>query len=266
MLKLNKVFNIKPSFIYHVGNKTYKVFTPKGRYFKIAELEGNKKAMLVEFWKDQVVEVTPNFICLEMHRGKPVTAKDRVKADQYIDNKLHQSLTFKKSKISDAYDFKSLKSLVKFGLDSNLIQRAEEILNHVFLPVTSAHGDFHSDNMIVIQNEIKVIDWSMFAQKGSYITDYIHYHNHRYAKKNKESWTVSILKEREYLTYLADMINVKPNDLRLAYSISRISGEINQRLDLKLVTQKEILKYNYVLNQLVNESTDATVFHNNTSL
>jgi hypothetical protein len=266
MLNLKKVFYIKPSFIYHLGSKTYKIFTPKGRYFRLAELQGNRTATLTEFWRDQVVEVTPSLICLEMLRGKPLTADDKQQADAYIEYKLHQALAFKKDRISKAYDFSILKELSKFGLDKNLIDRSEEILSNVYLPITSAHGDFHSDNMIVIGHDLKIIDWSMFAKQGSFITDYIHFHNYRFAKANRESWTRSILKERKYINCLAKVLAIRPNDLRLAYSISRISGEIRQREDLNLVTSNEILKYNYVLTHLLNESAEATFLHNNSAL
>ena len=266
MYSINKKFKVKPSYIYHIGATTYKIFTPVGNCDKSAEYKGNVKAASTKFWQDQVVIVKPNMLGLEMQRGVPVASVDQSKVNEFVEFKLQEALTFDFGKIHHAIAFDLLFKLSENGLDIKLVKQSEKILERIVLPITSAHGDFHIENIIMIDTNIKVIDWSMFALRGSFVTDYIHFYNYKLAKTNRESWTRSILKEGEYIDRLAQILGLSATDLRLAYSLSRISGEIRQRKSLKYVTRNDIIKYNYVLKQLLNDSPKSIIQCSDSSL
>ncbi len=249
----------KPSFVYYFRKTVFKMFPPNGKAYKYAELQGNKDALLTDFWNGQVVKVKPAPFCLIMMKGKPVTQDEFEKAEEFIALKLQQALTYPKGPVYTAFDFVRLRKLEEYGLDFGLIDQAEEILKSVSLPVTTAHGDLHMGNLICVGHEIKIIDWSMFTNKGTFITDFIHFYNYDSAVKHRESWTISILKDQYYLNVLVQKFETTPNHLRLAYCINRISGETLQKQNFNQLSTKQIIKYNYVLNQIINEFREAVV-------
>ncbi|MFD2247999.1 aminoglycoside phosphotransferase family protein [Pontibacter ruber] len=259
IIKLGRYHYSKPSFIYHFGKWTFKIFTPNGKASKIAELQGNHGALGSMFWSGQVLRIKHRLFYLVMKRGEPICAENSLLAEQFIESKLQEALGYPVQPSSNAFDFKYLRNLENIGLKPGLLEKAENILRSVNLPVTSAHGDLHQGNMVHVDHQIKIIDWSMFTCNGSFITDYIHYHNYGQAIYYRESWTESILKEQPYLDKLAQELQTTSNHLRLAYSINRISGEIGQLSNLEVIPEKVIAKYNYVLKNIIDEFKEANV-------
>jgi hypothetical protein len=260
MLKLKRLLFHRPSFICHFGQRTYKVFTLAGKPFKRAEIKGNSNALEHEFWRGQVVEVTPKFFYLEMARGKPLVLSQHEDASFLVEAKLQEALTHSMYRASEAFDFKFLRKLENHGLNPGLLEQAESTLSTISLPLTSAHGDLHLGNMIRIGQKVKIIDWSMFSSKGSFVTDYIHFYNHQHAERTNASWTQSIIEEHDYLQALGRKLALHPDYLRLAYALSRISGATAQWEHVKRVPHLEITKYNFVLNQILKTlTTDAIV-------
>jgi hypothetical protein len=239
------------SYIFHWKGRSYKVFTPFGSVSKKAELRGNKKALLSDFWKEHVIEVRSSPLILAMRKGEPVLLEKVERAEEFINNKLQEILSRPSEKASSAYNFKRLNKLCVLGLNEDLLQLSEQLLSSLYLPVTASHGDLHINNMILVADRIMLIDWSMYNPNGSFVNDYIHFYNYLESHKENQSWTVSILQEHEYLKQLAKTLQTTDTLLKLSYSMSRINGEAGQYSSLRLIPKKQINKYNHVLFQLV---------------
>ncbi|MCJ8164121.1 hypothetical protein MKJ04_04655 [Pontibacter sp. E15-1] len=246
----------RPTLIYHVGNRTYKVFTPYGANHKAAELSGNSGAMQAKFWENQVLAIEPQLFGFAMQRGEPISPVSVEIADAFIAAKLRQALEQPNQwrTVAEGLDFCRLRHLGHKGMCLRLLRKAEEELNTVYLPQTSSHGDLHIDNMVLLDQQTKLIDWSMFNPRGTFVTDYIHYYNNQVKILSKESWTRSILKRHPEIEALASQVGSTPRLLKLAYALARISGETLQSRYLSRVATKQVEKYNYVLTQLQHES------------
>ncbi|TXK46766.1 phosphotransferase [Pontibacter qinzhouensis] len=241
------------TFIFHLGSKTYKFFSPKKINYRHAELQGNKAALQTDFWAEHVLEVSPYPLGLTMATGKPVSGQMPESAEQFINRKLHQAISYPHHVITEAFNLEKMRQLIAFGLEADLLSYAETILKNIRLPITSAHGDLHPGNMLCLGNKLMIIDWSMFSAKGSFITDYIHYYNYSTALQHKESWSKAILREATYLSDLSATLSLPVPQLRLLYCLSRISGEVSQRKSAGEVLPRQIKKYNVVLKQVLNE-------------
>lgn len=238
------------AFILHIKNRTYKIFTPLGYESQEAELQANKSALSAKFWQNRVVEVSPFLSCLAMPKGQPIEKLNREQAQQFMEEALLKSLKYPKRSVCNSFDLEVLRGLERYGMKAHLLTKAAQALKDTCLPITSAHGDLHINNMIMLDGELRIIDWAMYNSKGSFITDYIHFYNYQKAISNKQSWTVAILAERLYLEKLAQLLSVGPTQLRIAYALSRIYGEVYQQRKLSLIPPKQIVKYNNVLEQL----------------
>lgn len=256
----------KDSYVYNAGRRTFKLFILEGKESKLAEVNGNKKAQDSIFWSDQVVKVKHNLFFLAMQKGIPMAVAGYDKAEHFVKQKMLQAKVYPIHRASLAFDFNRLRKLESYGLKPGLMESVEEILKPLLLPMTSAHGDLHIDNMICIADEVKVIDWSMYNEYGTFITDYIHFYNYRLAAKNKESWTRAIVKDQSYLKHLANEFDTTPDHLRLIYTVARISGETTQSRALRHISKRQIEKYNYVLNYLVNEFNKPEIQYCNTAV
>jgi hypothetical protein len=243
------------TFIYHWNDKTYKLFTPLGNKSRIAEYNANKSALSADFWAHRVIKVRPHILSLSMDRGYPVSWEKPQLAEKFITSKLSEALLYPRQQCNEAYDFTQLLKLADYGFDRSLISQAENNLSALSLPLTSSHGDLHIGNIILVNNNIQIIDWTMYNHKGSFITDYIHFYNYMQTLKYGESWTVTILREQDYLNQLSLELNTTPSLLKLAYSISRIIGEINQYNSLSLIPISQITKYNNVLSNLISATS-----------
>jgi hypothetical protein len=257
ILKLGIRLFRKPSFVFHVGNRTRKYFTPRGISSRRTELIGNSLALQVDFWKEHVLAVKPIFWGLAMPKGVPMTWSKVSVVENFLKAKLNQALTYPTESVNKTIDFKKLYTLAPCGLNVKLIDTAEKKLDEVHLPVTSAHGDLHIGNIISYNKNIKVIDWSMFSAQGSFITDYIHFFNYRNYKRHiankKESWAESILRVDPYLSELSQHCAVPVRQLQLTYCLVRILGELKQKRSAEDLKKKQIRKYNKVLNRLLND-------------
>lgn len=239
------------TYIFHWNNRSYKLFTPLGSVSKNVELTGNKKALLSDFWKEHVIEVSTSPLLLVMVKGDPVILDKAESAEKFIHHKLKEALSMTGRKASLTYNFNSLHALCAYGLNSDLLKRSKRLLSSLQLPVTASHGDLHINNMILVENKIKLIDWSMYNPDGSFVNDYIHFYNYLEALKENQSWTVSIVKEQVYLHELAEQLQTTDTLLKLSYSISRIYGEKEQYRSIRLIPKKQISKYNNVLSYLI---------------
>ena len=239
------------SYIFHWRNTTYKLFTPFGGLIKNAELVGNRKALKTNFWSDNVIQVSPYPLSLAMVKGIPIAEPNLDQVERFISEKLEETLKYASQKSSVTYNYQKLRKLGKQGLDLSLIEACHEVMHQVELPITSSHGDLHIDNMILVSQEIKLIDWSMYNGNGSFITDYIHFYNFLEAEKKKISWTIAILKDQEYLLLLAKRLNVAPVLLKIVYTLNRIAGEAGQYPRTNLLPTNQVAKYNSVLTHLL---------------
>jgi hypothetical protein len=235
------------ALILHLGHTTYKLFAPQNSLYRSSELEGNKKALKAGFWAGHVLKIEPHFLSLSMAKGEPLAPGNGHKIDAFISGKLMQTFYYPRQRMSEAFDFGMLHKLEAQGLIPGLLQESETILENTFLPITSSHGDFHAGNMLCIGEKIMLIDWDMFSARGSFITDYIHCLNYRSAQLQQESWTVAILRESAYLEELAQLFELTTRQLRLAYCISRMAGELQHHRSVQDLQPKRIQKYNRVL-------------------
>lgn len=226
---------------------------PVGRTSKGMEEAGNKCALKTHFWKKDVIQVRPHFLGLSMAKGIPATGAEAEEVERFVASKLEQALHYPTQRASKSFDFNKLRSLELHGMEKGLIQKIEALVGCVQLPATSAHGDFHLGNILFVGSAIKIIDWSMFSCKGSFITDYIHFYNFRNAVAHKESWSVAILKKAAYLESIASLCSTSPRHLRAVYCLSRISGELGLRKGAAHVHLNQIKKYNRILSFLTNE-------------
>ena len=239
------------SYIFHWRNTTYKLFTPFGGLIKNAELIGNRKALQTSFWSDKVIQVSPYPLSLAMVKGIPIAEPNLEQVERFISKKLEETLKYESQKANITYNYQKLQRLGKQGLDLRLIEACHKVMQQVELPITSAHGDLHIENMILVDQEIKLIDWSMYNCKGSFITDYIHFYNFMEAVKHNESWTIAILKDQDYLFLLAKRLNIAPVLLKTIYTLNRIAGEAGQYPRTNLLPTNQIAKYNSVLTHLL---------------
>ncbi|WP_159439870.1 phosphotransferase [Pontibacter lucknowensis] len=221
-----------------------------GGAIKNAELCGNQKALQTKFWSDTVIQVNPFVLCLAMVKGTPVPESRMEQAEQFMAAKLEEALNHEWQQAHMTYNLMKLQKLGQQGLDLRLIEVCHNLLRHLKLPVTSAHGDLHIENMILIDEEIRIIDWCMYNRSGSFITDYIHFYNFAEAVKHNESWTVAIQKDSDYLRRLASHMSTEPGLLSIVYTLNRIAGEASQFPRTDLVPASQIDKYNAVLTHL----------------
>jgi hypothetical protein len=235
------------ALILHLGHTTYKFFPPQNSLYRSTELEGNKKALEAGFWAEHVLKIEPHFLSLSMTKGEPIAPGSVHKIDAFISSKLMQCFYYPRQRMSEAFDFAKLQKLESCGLVPGLLSECEKILEDTFLPITSSHGDFHAGNMLCIGERIMLIDWDMFSPRGSFITDYIHCLNYRSAQLQQESWTVAILRKSAYLEELAQLFELSTRQLRLAYCIGRMAGELQHHRSVQELQPKRIQKYNRVL-------------------
>lgn len=239
------------SYVFHWKEKTYKLFSPLGGTIKKAELNGNKAALKTTFWADKVIPVNSSPLSLSMVKGTPVTMPKLATVEVLIASKLSEALTYAPQQAWKTYNYKKLQQLGQQGLDLNLLEKCHTLLRPLNLPITSAHGDLHIENMILIEHEIKIIDWCMYNRKGSFITDYVHFYNFLESVKYNESWTISILRDQECFDLLARQLNTEVVLLKMIYVLNRIAGEVKQFTRRSLVPANQIAKYNTVLSHLI---------------
>lgn len=55
-------------------------------------------------------------------------------------------------------------------------EKYQRFLSDIYLPSSSAHGDFHAGNIMLRGDDIKLIDWSNFSLNSSRLFDLIDYH------------------------------------------------------------------------------------------
>ncbi|TPE42517.1 hypothetical protein [Pontibacter mangrovi] len=254
LLQATSRFFLSYTYIMHVGGKTYKMFSPWGETSRQAELQANQSALSSGFWSDSVVPVSPRSFCLSMPKGKGLGEAHHALANQFMHDGLQRCLAYPRRPVNSFFDLCRLQQLERYGLRKHLIMQAVALLSDTKLPATSAHGDLHIGNMVLLHEQIRLIDWAMYNSKGSFITDYIHYYNYQVAVQQKQSWTVAIQGECGYLLRLSQLLHVKVNLLRLAYAISRIYGEVWQQQKPHLVPAMQIQKYNMVLDKLIKKN------------
>jgi hypothetical protein len=235
------------ALILHLGHTTYKLFAPQNRVYRSSELEGNKRALQAGFWAGHVLRIEPHFLSLSMAKGEPIAPGSTHKIDAFISDKLMQTFYYPRQRMSEAFDFAKLHKLETRGLMPGLLSKCKKILEDTFLPITSSHGDFHAGNMLCIGERLVLIDWDMFSPRGSFITDYIHCLNYRSAQLQQESWSLAILRQSAYLDELAQLFELTARQLRLAYCISRMAGELQHHRSIQDLQPKRIQKYNRVL-------------------
>lgn len=243
----------KQSFILHLGHNTHKLFTPIGQASRIVELKGNKAALRMPFWKEYVVQVKANFFSLVMEKGLPLSKSNSFEAEQFVKQKLQHALTYPKQPFASTYNFEKIKKLEECGIKAGLLNKVKKYVENVNIPVTSAHGDLHAGNIVYIGKKLKIIDWSMFHETGTFLTDYIHFYNYKNAQANHESWTKSIIRGGLYLDELAACCTISPGQLKLIYCLWRIMGEVAQLEKVEDQKKRQIKKYNYALTYLTSK-------------
>lgn len=239
------------SYIFHWRDTTYKLFTPLGGAIKSVELIGNQRAQQTSFWSDKVIQVRSYPLSLAMIKGIPVPEYKLKQVEQFVANKLEGALKYQQQQAHITYNYRELQKLERHGLDLRLAEECHELLRSLKLPITSAHGDLHIENMILVDQEIRIIDWSMYNPNGSFVTDYIHFYNFAEAVRNNESWTVSIQKDQDFLRFLAQRVDTEPVLLKAIYTLNRIAAEASQFTNTSLLPVNQIDKYNSVLNHIV---------------
>ncbi len=256
-----RLWKQKP-LIYQGRKSTYKFFPINNQSSKSAEANGNQKAMQSSFWKEHILEVKPGRFYLRMQTGKPVLKEDYNQLHLFIESKLDQTSLFPFKPGNEVLDVSVLKKINCLSIAQ--MNLAEEMMQHLQLPVTSAHGDLHIHNIINLHDEFKIIDWSMFSESGSFVTDYIHFHNYNLCSKKRESWTNTITTEHDWLLSLALRYETTTHQLRLAYAISRISGELAQTKSTDEAYKKTGKKYLTILKNLLDEFSKSKIQHHNT--
>jgi hypothetical protein len=250
---LRKIYRFANKRSYFVSFNGYiiKFYHPKKYSYKSSEHSGNKAALLNPFFQKNVMPVKPIFGGLKMIKGSLISIDKIDHLELFIDRKLEESKQYPFKPFDEIIDFSFIKQLIEYGLNDSLFHLMVSNLRNVSLPSTGSHGDLHADNIVLISDTYKIIDWSMYSANGSFVLDYIHFNNYQIARQKNISWTMSILEDGCYLNNLSTEFNISVCKLRKTYCMSRIFGELSHRKKASKIKKKQIVKYNTLMEKLL---------------
>lgn len=212
-------------FIFKIKYKIIKIPLSLGAWIEIQkEREAIKQAMADSHFSNYVLEYKYFF-------GLPV-----IQYLQAFNKKIHKELIkkyFKKSFTDfSGWEIKKLKYLIEADIFLNFVKDNifenyhfwKTFLNNSKIPQSSAHGDFHQDNILIMEDKLYFIDWSRFSVSRSRLFDLIDYYIFS-TKEETESWMDVWLKELNELPRNIFGMNIRELYWH-SYAVWKISDEI----------------------------------------
>lgn len=126
----------------------------------------------------------------------------------------------------------------------------ESIMENISMPLSSSHGDFYIENILIKENRIFFIDWSRYNNYSSRYFDLLDYYI--FSEKKKDvSWTEELLKKSN--ENLNSIYKIKiAKDYFYAYALWKVAEEINILKVRKRFNEYKIKKYIVFLKKLKN--------------
>ncbi|MDP3741148.1 MAG: hypothetical protein Q8R08_02355 [bacterium] len=129
-----------------------------------------------------------------------------------------------------------------------LLDKWKKHLMDIRLPMSSSHGDFFMDNILLEQGQLKFIDWWQFEKISCRYFDLINFQVFE-SKKPGESWMAVWLRNSKNPPQRIFEIKI-PDQTYLAYSVWKIARELKM-LSLKgPLSQQKLQKYSKFIDYL----------------
>lgn len=233
------------------GTRIYK-FIPKSsshRYY--LELWGNLAAQEDTFWRDFVVPVKPVACGFLMQRGRPATAIDQDKIKIFFASRLAELQWYPPQPVQQWLDLETIKSLAGQQSFERVVSIFENQLADLSIPTSPAHGDLHLGNIIFLNEQIRLIDWSMYRPQNSFLLDVVHFYIRQLCEQTEKSWTETIFMPLSPSQKLANDFGISVDQLRLLYASNRCSLEIGQYGGVSKLTDNKVNKYTRLIQNLL---------------
>jgi hypothetical protein len=224
-----------------------KFFWGKSSSKYILELNGNRKALADESWSEIALSVKSVFGMLLVSR-KGTSVSDGALISDYLRSRISKELENPcKCSAIEIIDIEFLSDPCFLLLEDHIVS-IKSVLSEIILPVNSSHGDLHRDNFVVMDGELKVIDWAMYSARSSFLLDYLHFYCREICSIFKVSWVEAIWLSMPEWQKLSAEFDIPLDRLRLIYSLDRISLELGQDSGLLMLKPD---KYRHVVGRLV---------------
>lgn len=105
-----------------------------------------------------------------------------------------------------------------------LIAQILEVLRDVTLPSGPTHGDLHRGNLLLVEGEIRVIDFDRFRSDGCPLFDLLHFKLSEAQRGTGTPW-LEVLCAHPELVQRSTMELIDPDALFVAYAMQRIALE-----------------------------------------
>jgi hypothetical protein len=134
--------------------------------------------------------------------------------------------------------------LLSRTLDAEVFSTFASILTLISVPLSSAHGDFHSGNIFVNDGSIYIIDWPNYNKKSSRYFDLIQY----YIMVNGYlTWFEGIKALLNDKDQVLELNGVKVSkQIIFAYGVWQLASDIELIISYGWVTEKKRMKYNEI--------------------
>lgn len=131
---------------------------------------------------------TPGFLLI-VEKGRTIDSFEEASFETFIS--LLQPKASDDKPLNKLVDLPHLFDHLLFGrLDSKTCEDIVNKASRIHLPVSDAHGDLHTKNIVFTKNnERKLIDWEHYKKKSSYILDLFHLLLRKEGMKRRLSWT-----------------------------------------------------------------------------
>lgn len=179
-----------------------------------------------------VIKVTP---CLEVIVNR-LDSSDLM--EKYFATAFEDCNKWKRNRLKDLLDYKYFLEFIK----NYLVESYDwwfGYLNRALIESSSAHGDFHADNILVKGEKLFFIDWARYRFLSSRYFDLIDFYIF-FNRKNNDSWMD--VWQREYGLNRIFKVNINNNHW-IAYAIWKTAEELKtiySRGDLEYKRKKYI--------------------------
>jgi hypothetical protein len=231
-----------------------KLFPINARMRMTMEWHGNRMAQSDPLWHDSVVPLRRIPFGFAMLRGRPATNEDIPKITHFLFEKF-EILERSGQKINaiDLIDQALLEKLKMYGLKQKNIDYLFDTINGCTVPLSSSHGDLYVDNVIFLNRNMALIDWSLYKQRSTVVFDILHLPLRQICTEKGISWTEAIFFDIPEWRTVAKNVGLNINVLRMLYALDRTGREIEQNGGLKYSRPEKYIK---PIMQLTSNSTE----------
>jgi len=235
----------RSSAVILIKEKAIKLFFGKNRKLQFQrEITGYKQAKNCPIWSKNIVDQKQiyNTSILASSRGRPVSRHELILLNKYLNeifNKLEENADVRPT--TEIINMNNLRKIVGDDCFESVNYSFGSILESLYIPCCSQHGDIHRGNVVWVNGNLKVIDLDRFKSQGSSIFDRIHFTLSEKQRGTERRWLPFALNNLELVgNAISDskFKNLPLKSVLVAYCFDRIEKEGNAAMLSNYISNK----------------------------